>query len=62
MKLGKRSGAASAEVPMGVAIYHDPDCETSRNTLAIIRGAGIEPHVVEYLTQRAPNRATRPTR
>jgi arsenate reductase len=49
MKLGKGSGAANAEVPMGVAIYHDPDCETSRNTLAMIRDAGIEPHVVEYL-------------
>lgn len=49
MKLGKRSGAANAEVPMGVAIYHDPDCETSRNTLAMICDAGIEPYVVEYL-------------
>jgi arsenate reductase (glutaredoxin) len=32
-----------------VLIYHNPACETSRNTLALIRNAGIEPHVVEYL-------------
>ncbi|QOZ29500.1 arsenate reductase (glutaredoxin) [Bradyrhizobium sp. CCBAU 51753] len=34
---------------MDVIIYHNPDCGTSRNTLAMIRHAGIEPHVVEYL-------------
>jgi arsenate reductase len=32
-----------------VVIYHNPDCGTSRNTLAMIRDVGIEPHVVEYL-------------
>ena len=32
-------------------IYHNPKCETSRNTLALIRNAGIEPAVVEYLRQ-----------
>lgn len=32
-----------------VIIYHNPDCGTSRNTLGLIRNAGIEPHVVEYL-------------
>jgi len=32
-----------------IIIYHNPDCGTSRNTLAMIRNAGIEPHVVEYL-------------
>lgn len=32
-----------------IVIYHNPDCGTSRNTLALIRNAGIEPHVVEYL-------------
>ena len=32
-----------------VTIYHNPDCATSRNTLALIRHAGIEPVVVEYL-------------
>ena len=34
---------------MDVIIYHNPDCGTSRNTLAIIRNARIEPHVIEYL-------------
>lgn len=32
-----------------VTIYHNPKCGTSRNTLAMIRNAGIEPVVVEYL-------------
>jgi arsenate reductase (glutaredoxin) len=32
-----------------VIIYHNPDCGTSRNTLALIRHAGIEPQVIEYL-------------
>lgn len=32
-----------------VMIYHNPNCGTSRNTLALIRNAGIEPTVVEYL-------------
>jgi arsenate reductase len=30
-------------------IYHNPDCGTSRNTLAMIRQAGIEPDIIEYL-------------
>lgn len=34
---------------MTVTIYHNPACGTSRNTLAMIRNAGIEPTVVEYL-------------
>jgi arsenate reductase (glutaredoxin) len=34
---------------MDVIIYHNPDCGTSRNALGIIRNAGIEPHVIEYL-------------
>lgn len=34
---------------MDVVIYHNPACGTSRNTLALIRNAGIEPHVIEYL-------------
>ncbi len=34
---------------MDVTIYHNPDCGTSRNALAMIRNAGIEPTVVEYL-------------
>ena len=32
-----------------IVIYHNPACGTSRNTLAMIRNAGIEPLVVEYL-------------
>lgn len=32
-----------------VIIYHNPACGTSRNTLALIRNAGVEPHVIEYL-------------
>jgi arsenate reductase len=34
---------------MDAIIYHNPDCGTSRNTLALIRNAGIEPHIIEYL-------------
>ncbi|WP_429563494.1 arsenate reductase (glutaredoxin) [Paraburkholderia sp. MM6662-R1] len=34
---------------MSVTIYHNPKCGTSRNTLAMIRNAGIEPEVIEYL-------------
>ena len=41
---------------MDVVIYHNPDCGTSRNTLAMIRNTGIEPHVVEYL-KTPPSRA-----
>ena len=33
-----------------VAIYHNPNCGTSRNTLALIRNTGIVPQVIEYLT------------
>lgn len=32
-----------------IVIYHNPACGTSRNTLAMIRNAGIEPHLIEYL-------------
>lgn len=32
-----------------IVVYHNPACGTSRNTLGLIRNAGIEPHVVEYL-------------
>lgn len=39
-----------------IVVYHNPDCGTSRNTLAMIRNAGIEPHVVEYL-KTPPSRA-----
>lgn len=37
-------------------IYHNPECGTSRNALAMIRNAGIEPHVIEYL-KTPPSRA-----
>jgi arsenate reductase len=40
-----------------VTIYHNPACGTSRNTLALIRNAGIEPTVVEYL-KTPPDRTT----
>ena len=36
-------------MPVDMIIYHNPECGTSRNTLGLIRNAGIEPHVVEYL-------------
>lgn len=36
---------------MNVTIYHNPDCGTSRNTLAMIRQSGIEPTIIEYLKQ-----------
>jgi arsenate reductase len=34
---------------MDVIIYHNPQCGTSRNTLGLIRNAGVEPHIIEYL-------------
>ncbi|MCU6453416.1 arsenate reductase (glutaredoxin) [Sphingomonas sp. A2-49] len=39
-----------------IVVYHNPECGTSRNTLGLIRNAGIEPHVVEYL-KTPPTRA-----
>lgn len=38
-----------------VTIFHNPKCGTSRNTLALIRNAGIEPQVIHYL-ERPPSR------
>lgn len=32
-----------------ITIYHNPDCGTSRNTLALIRNSGVEPTIIEYL-------------
>ena len=40
---------------MKVTIYHNPNCGTSRNTLALLRERGIEPEVIEYL-QAPPSR------
>ena len=42
---------------MSVTIYHNPQCGTSRNVLAMIRAAGIEPTVIEYL-KTPPTRET----
>lgn len=39
-----------------IVIYHNPACGTSRNALAMVRNAGIEPHVVEYI-KTPPSRA-----
>jgi arsenate reductase len=41
---------------MSVTIYHNPDCGTSRNTLAMIRQSGEEPEIIEYL-KNPPSRA-----
>lgn len=41
---------------MDVIIYHNTACGTSRNTLGLIRNAGVEPHVIEYL-KTPPSRA-----
>ncbi len=40
-----------------ITLYHNPDCGTSRNTLAMIRAGGVEPRVIEYL-KTPPDRAT----
>ncbi len=42
---------------MAVKIFHNPDCGTSRNTLALIRNSGVEPEVIEYL-KTPPGRET----
>ncbi len=34
---------------MGVTIYHNPRCSKSRQTLALLEGKGVKPHVVHYL-------------
>jgi arsenate reductase len=39
-----------------ITIYHNPNCGTSRNTLAMIRNSGMEPRVIEYL-KTPPSRA-----
>lgn len=38
-----------------VVIYHNPDCGTSRNVLALIRNSGVEPEIIEYL-KKPPSR------
>lgn len=57
--IGRSEGAtelAAGAKPTDVVIYHNSECGTSRNTLAMIRNAGIEPHVIEYL-KTPPSRA-----
>ncbi|MDT6942356.1 arsenate reductase (glutaredoxin) [Brucella pseudogrignonensis] len=39
---------------MSVTIYHNPNCGTSRNTLALIRASGEEPVVIEYVQNPPP--------
>jgi arsenate reductase (glutaredoxin) len=46
MTASKRRGK---EAKMAVKIYHNPRCATSRKTLALLRGKGVEPEIVEYL-------------
>jgi arsenate reductase (glutaredoxin) len=41
---------------MTVTIYHNPNCGTSRNALAMIRQSGVEPEIIEYL-KTPPSRA-----
>jgi arsenate reductase len=36
-------------VAVDIVVYHNPECGTSRNVVGLIRNAGIEPHIVEYL-------------
>ena len=43
-------------MPTDIIVYHNPECGTSRNTLGLIRNAGLEPHVIEYL-KTPPSRA-----
>lgn len=50
-------GQSPAPAAVHVTIYHNPACGTSRNVLALIRNAGVEPTVVEYL-KTPPDRAT----
>jgi len=43
--------------PVAITIYHNPDCGTSRNTLALLRNANVEPVIIEYL-KSPPDRTT----
>lgn len=47
---------SSGDRAFDIIIYHNPACGTSRNTLGLIRNAGLEPHVIEYL-KTPPSRA-----
>jgi arsenate reductase (glutaredoxin) len=48
---GHSTGVLRMTASPDVVIYHNPACGTSRNTLAMIRNAGIEPRVIEYLRE-----------
>ena len=41
-----------------ITIYHNPDCGTSRNTLALIRNSGVEPTVILYLQEKYQRQLT----
>ncbi len=42
-------GLEADAAALDVIIYHNPDCGTSRNTLGLVRNAGVEPHIIEYM-------------
>lgn len=48
--------SAQTDLAVDVIIYHNPQCGTSRNTLGLIRNAGVEPHIIEYV-KTPPTRA-----
>jgi arsenate reductase (glutaredoxin) len=50
-------GASMSEASVAVTVYHNPACGTSRNTIGLIRNAGIEPTIIEYL-KTPPDQAT----
>src|ERR1039458_767319 len=52
----RRRGPMNSQ-PIAVTIYHNPACGTSRNTLALIRNANVEPTIIEYL-KSPPDRTT----
>lgn len=60
LEIGQSEGASlkagANSMTTDIIIYHNPECGTSRNALAMIRNAGIEPHVIEYL-KTPPSRA-----
>lgn len=55
--LARQPGRPYARAMTETVIFHNPACGTSRNVLAMLREAGIEPRVVEYL-KTPPDRAT----
>jgi hypothetical protein len=44
-----------------ITIFHNPNCGTSRNTLALIRHSGVEPEVIEYLVTPLGTKLCRPS-